>query len=75
MTIAISEDDGRTWPRKRNLETGDGYCMTNNSAQRLNREYSYPSIQQTSEGAIHIAYTVFRQRIRYVRIREDWVSR
>ncbi|MBK7791316.1 MAG: exo-alpha-sialidase [Betaproteobacteria bacterium] len=63
MTIAISEDDGRTWPRKRNLETGDGYCMTNNSAQRLNREYSYPSIRQTSDGAIHIAYTVFRQRI------------
>lgn len=75
MTIAISEDDGRTWPRKRNLETGDGYCMTNNSAQRLNREYSYPSIRQTPDGAIHIAYTVFRQKIRYVRISEDWVSR
>jgi predicted neuraminidase len=75
LTIAISEDDGRTWPHKRDLETGDGYCMTNNSAQRLNREYSYPSIQQTSDGAIHIAYTVFRQRIRHVRIREDWVSR
>jgi predicted neuraminidase len=75
MTIAISEDNGGTWPHKRNLETGDGYCMTNNSAQQLNREYSYPSIQQTSDGAIHIAYTVFRQRIRYVRIREDWVSR
>ncbi len=73
MTIAISEDDGRTWPRKRNLEVGDGYCMTNNSAQQLNREYSYPSIQQTPDGAIHIAYTVFRQRIRYVRINEDWV--
>jgi len=75
MTIAISEDDGNTWPHKRNLETGDGYCMTNDSAQRLNREYSYPSIQQTSDGAIHIAYTVFRQKIRYVRIREEWVSR
>lgn len=74
MTIAISSDDGSTWPRKRNLEVGDGYCMTNNSAQQLNREYSYPSIQQTSDGVIHIAYTVFRQRIRYVRINEDWVA-
>jgi len=31
MTLAISEDGGRTWPHKRNLEVGDGYCMTNNS--------------------------------------------
>jgi predicted neuraminidase len=74
MTIAISEDDGRTWPRKRNLETGDGYCMTNNSADKRNREYSYPSIKQTPDGAIHIAYTVFRQKIRYVRVNEDWVG-
>jgi predicted neuraminidase len=75
LTIAISEDGGKTWPRKRNLEVGDGYCMTNNSAQQLNREYSYPSIRQTPDGAIHVAYTVFRQKIRYVRIREDWVGR
>ena len=48
--------------------------MTNNSADRRNREYSYPSIVQSADGAIHIAYTVFRQKIRYVRIREDWVT-
>jgi predicted neuraminidase len=74
MTLAISADDGKTWPWKRNLEVGDGYCMTNNSADQRNREYSYPSILQTADGAIHIAYTVFRQKIRYVRVREDWVT-
>jgi predicted neuraminidase len=74
MTIAVSADDGETWPWKRNLEVGDGYCMTNNSADRRNREYSYPSIVQSADGAIHIAYTVFRQKIRYVRIREEWVT-
>jgi predicted neuraminidase len=74
MTVAISADDGETWPWKRNLEVGDGYCMTNNSADQRNREYSYPSIVQTADGAIHIAYTVFRQKIRYVRIREEWVT-
>ena len=31
MTLAISDDGGRTWPHRRNLEAGDGYCMTNNS--------------------------------------------
>ncbi|MBS1229836.1 MAG: hypothetical protein H6R17_3113 [Proteobacteria bacterium] len=73
MTLAISEDGGKTWPYKRNLDVGDGYCMTNNSQLQLNREYSYPSIKQTPDGALHIAYTYFRQRIKYVRVAEDWV--
>ena len=48
--------------------------MTNNSSDQRNREYSYPSITQSPDGAIHIAYTVFRQKIRYVRILEQWVT-
>lgn len=74
MTLAISEDGGKTWPFKRNLEVGDGYCMTNNSELQLNREYSYPSIKQTADGVIHIAYTFFRQKIHYVQLREAWVK-
>ena len=74
MTLAVSEDGGRTWPYKRNLEVGDGYCMTNNSELQLNREYSYPSIKQTADGVIHIAYTFFRQKIHYVQLREAWVK-
>lgn len=74
LTLALSEDDGLTWPWQRHLETGDGYCMTNNSEQRLNREYSYPSITQTADGALHLAYTVFRQHIRHARVMPDWVK-
>lgn len=74
LTLAISEDDGVTWPWQRNLEVGDGWCMSNNSEQGLNREYSYPSITQTSDGALHLAYTVFRQHIRHVRVQPDWVT-
>ena len=48
--------------------------MTNNSELQLNREYSYPSIKQTTDGFIHIAYTFYRQKIRYVRVREEWVK-
>jgi predicted neuraminidase len=73
MTLAISEDGGRTWPFKRNLEIGDGYCMTNNSREQLNREYSYPSIKQAPDGTLHIAFTYFRQAIKYVRVSEEWV--
>ena len=74
MTLAISEDGGKTWPHKRNIETGDGYCMSNNSAKQVNRELSYPSIKQGADGALHIAYTHFRQTIRYVRVAEAWVK-
>lgn len=73
MTLAISEDGGQTWPYKRNLEVGDGYCMSNNSQQQLNREFSYPSIKQGSDGQLHITYTYWRQRIKYVRVPESWV--
>jgi predicted neuraminidase len=47
--------------------------MTNNSADRRNREYSYPSIVQSQDGALHIAFTWFRQKIKYVRVDEAWV--
>ena len=73
MTVAISEDEGRTWPWRRNLEVGDGYCMTNNSKDRLNREFSYPTIHETPDGALHIAYTYWRQAIKYVCVTAAWV--
>ncbi|WP_245964779.1 sialidase family protein [Trinickia dinghuensis] len=74
MTVAISKDGGRTWPLMRNLETGDGYCMTNNSTDKLNREFSYPTIVQSADGRLHVAFTYFRQRIKYVSVTEDWVA-
>ena len=71
--MAISSDGGRSWPRRRNLEVGDGYCLTNNSKDKLNRELSYPSIAQTPDGDLHIAFTYFRQAIKYVRVNADWL--
>jgi predicted neuraminidase len=70
MTLALSDDDGLTWPYRVNLEVGDGYCMTNNSAEQRNRELSYPSIAQTADGALHVAYTHHRQRIRHLVLHE-----
>ncbi len=74
MTLALSQDDGLTWPWQRSLEVGDGWCMSNDSARGLNREYSYPSLRQGPDGMLHLAYTVFRQHIRHVRLRPDWVT-
>ncbi|WPB83775.1 sialidase family protein [Sediminicoccus rosea] len=74
MTLALSADQGRSWPIRRDLESGDGYCLTNNSKDRLNREFSYPSLCQTPDGALHIAYTYWRQAIKYVRVAPDWAA-
>lgn len=74
MTVAISPDGGKSWPWQRNLDEGDGYCMTNNSQQKLNREFSYPSIKQSADGDLHIAYTWYRQAIKYVRVSSEWVK-
>lgn len=74
MTVAISEDGGRTWPYKKDIEIGDGYAMTNNSKEKLNREYSYPSIKQSADGKIHIAFTYFRQAIKYVCVSEEFIK-
>ncbi|MFC4012614.1 exo-alpha-sialidase [Nonomuraea purpurea] len=68
LSLALSSDGGRTWPDVSDLETGDGYCMTNNSREGLNRELSYPSITQTPDGELHVAYTYHRKVIKHVRI-------
>ena len=68
MTLAMSWNNGATFPLRRDLETGSGYCLSNNSAEGLNREYSYPSILQGPDGALHIAYTYHRRAIKYVRL-------
>lgn len=75
MTLAISADGGRSWPVQRNLEEGDGYCMTNNSKDGLNREFSYPSITQTPDGALQIAFTYWRRAIKHVRVAPGWAER
>jgi predicted neuraminidase len=74
MTLALSADGGRTWPMRRDLETGDGYCMTNNSREGLNRELSYPSVHQTPDGLLHVAFTYHRRAIQYVAVDPSWVD-
>ncbi|OZD78735.1 glycosyl hydrolase [Rhodococcus sp. 05-2256-B2] len=74
MTLALSSDGGVTWPVRRNLDEGDGYCLTNNSRDGSNREFSYPSIVYGPDGRIHLAYTYFRQAIKYVRLEPTWIG-
>jgi predicted neuraminidase len=68
LSLAFSDDDGMTFADRVDLETGDGYCLTNNSKDGLNREFSYPSVIEGPDGALHIAFTYFRRAVKYVRL-------
>lgn len=70
MSLVFSSDNGLTFSSPRHLETGSGYCLTNNSKDGLNREYSYPSIIEGQDGTLHIAYTYHRRAIKYVRLKK-----
>jgi len=66
LSLALSEDGGNSWTQRIDLAFSDGYCLSNNSADQVNRELSYPSILQDSTGRLHVSYTHFRQFIRHM---------
>ena len=49
LAVSISEDEGRTWPRKRYLE--------NDPEGESSGSYSYPSVIQARNGIIHVTYS------------------
>ena len=54
LTIALSEDEGRSFPIRKILEKEE------------NVEFSYPSVIQDSKGKIHIVYSVNKEEIRHI---------
>lgn len=72
VTVAISEDGGLTWPWRRIVEHGEGFTGPWNDIN--NRRYEYPTMMQSRDGALHIAYAWGgRKRIKYLCIDEAWV--
>ncbi|MET7403897.1 exo-alpha-sialidase [Dactylosporangium sp. NPDC005572] len=68
LILAVSHDDGVTWPVRHSLANGDGYALSNNSRDGRNRELSYPSILPDGGGGLHIAFTHHRKAIRYLHL-------
>jgi predicted neuraminidase len=68
LSLAFSADDGASFGPRRDLATGSGACLSNDSRTGLNRELSYPSIAETPDGALHIAFTHHRRAIRHLRL-------
>ncbi len=70
VSIALSEDGGLTFPLIRHVERGEGYVGDENKFN--NRQYEYPTIMQTADGMIHVAYA-WRTRagVKWVTLSED----
>lgn len=60
LSVALSADEGVTWPFRRALADGS-------------ETYSYPSAAQTSDGLIHIVYSLERRSIQHATFNEQWI--
>lgn len=67
LSLALSEDDGRTWTYRRDVQLADQEYWDNELG------YSYPSIAQTRDGHVHLAYSFLRKTIKHVRLTERWI--
>ncbi len=74
MSIALSHDDGRTFPHRITVEDGPGDCLSNNSLDGRNHEMSYPSLSQRPDGTLDLAYTLHRRAIKHVALAPDWLE-
>jgi len=61
LSLAASFDEGETWAKLLDLETEEG-------------EFSYPSLIQSMDGDLHIAYTWRRKTINHVSLGSDEVQ-
>lgn len=72
VAIAISEDNGVTFPLIRYLERGEGYNGEENKTN--NKQYEYPNLIQTKDGKIHLAYAAYtRKGVKYVNVSEQGI--
>lgn len=62
LTLAMSEDEGETWPYVRDIVTGEG-------------QFHYPAILQSRDGRLHLSFTNNRRTIDYIVLTPDWIMR
>ncbi|MDO5033679.1 MAG: sialidase family protein [Eubacteriales bacterium] len=70
VSVALSEDGGKTFPLIRHLEFGEGYAGREN--RWSNSQYEYPYLMQASDGSLHLAFA-YRNRlgIKWMKFQEE----
>lgn len=77
LSVALSKNNGATWGWARDLEVGRALPEPGKNPNRNEpgrEEYSYPSVTQTPDGKINLAYTYQRSTIKAVRFDEKWIE-
>lgn len=76
VTLAVSADGGKTWPWRRDVETGRPDATAQMEKEKLpGREgYSYPTVAQDPDGKIDVAFTYRRETIKFMRLPEWWIE-
>jgi predicted neuraminidase len=74
VAVCLSEDGGRTFPKRIIVEEGRGTCLSNDSIDGRNQEMSYPWLLEGEGGTLHLAYTYHRRAIKYVRFAPGWAD-
>jgi len=64
LDVAMSDDEGKTWKWKRNIEKVDE-----------SGRFDYPSIIQSRDGKIHATYSYNTKTIKHVVFSEKWIKR
>ena len=62
LSLAVSDDEGRTWRRLATL------------AEEAGAEFSYPFLLQARDGKIHLVYTWKRKAIKHVAFNAAWLN-
>jgi predicted neuraminidase len=71
LSVALSADDGQTWPWVRDAQAGNEPPPFREGEDP---EYAYPSITQTPDGMIQLAFHFRRETIKYMTFDEHWIK-
>ena len=88
LSVALSIDGGQTWPWVRDVDIGQdvpqekvpdtmaGVDVRDEQKTLFQHlfDYSYPSIIETQDGIIHMAYTFRRRTVKYAGFDESWIK-
>ena len=61
LTISVSEDEGRTWPLKRDLVIGEG-------------QFHYPAVIEDNVGRLQVTFTNNRRTIDHIMLELGWLD-
>ncbi|MCW4627854.1 MULTISPECIES: sialidase family protein [Marinomonas] len=74
LVVAISEDNGDSFPLQVTVANSMGKCLSNDSLDGKNQELSYPAIMETLDGGIDVTFTLHRRAIAHVRLTPNQIG-